>query len=163
MSQTDYFLKIDGVEGESKDQKLPGQLEIESWSWGETNAGSFVQGTGGGKGKVAMQDFHFTVRRSKASPVLFMFCATGKHIPTAKLSLRRAGGDTAPEVYEEWTFTDCLISSYQTGGSGGDVLPMDQVSFNFAKVEFGHKAQKEDGSLDSEVKHGYDLKQSAKV
>lgn len=156
MAQVDYFLKIDGVTGESKDHAHKEELQISSWSWGMTNAGSNVKGTGAGSGKVAMQDFHFTVERSKASPTLFKFCASGKHIKNAVLTLRRAG--ETPQDYEKWTFTDLLISSFQTGGSGGDILPIDQISFNYGKVEFGYKAQKEDGTLDSEVKHGFDLK-----
>ncbi|MDB5511003.1 MAG: hypothetical protein JWR08_1515, partial [Enterovirga sp.] len=36
----DYFLKIDGVNGESTDQEYPDHIELESWSWGETNIGS---------------------------------------------------------------------------------------------------------------------------
>ena len=40
-----------------------------------------------------------------------------------------------------------MSRSYQTGGSHGDILPMDQVSFNFAKIEYEYKPQKADGSL----------------
>ena len=37
MAQGDFFLKIDGIDGESKDSKHQGSLELDSWSWGETN------------------------------------------------------------------------------------------------------------------------------
>ena len=59
MAQVDYFLKIDGVDGESADDKHAKEIELESWSVGATNAGSFSSGGGGGSGKVAMADFHF--------------------------------------------------------------------------------------------------------
>ena len=36
MAQVDYFLKIDGVDGESGDDKHKGEIEVESFSWGET-------------------------------------------------------------------------------------------------------------------------------
>jgi type VI secretion system secreted protein Hcp len=42
-------------------------------------------------------------------------------------------------------------------------LPTDQISLNFAKIETEYKAQKSDGSLDSAVKAGYDLKKNLKV
>jgi hypothetical protein len=38
MSDVDFFLKIDGVEGESQE----GGMQIESWSWGATNSASAV-------------------------------------------------------------------------------------------------------------------------
>ena len=46
MAQIDYFLKIDGIEGESSDDKHKGEIEVESFSWGATQAGS--PGPGGG-------------------------------------------------------------------------------------------------------------------
>jgi len=39
-----------------------------------------------------------------------------------------------------------LVSSFQTGGSAGDVIPVDSVSLNFAKVEIEYKAQTEKGA-----------------
>ena len=30
----DYFLKIDGIEGESQDAKHKGEIEVESFGWG---------------------------------------------------------------------------------------------------------------------------------
>ena len=36
----DYFLKIDGIDGESNDSKHKGSIDVESWSWGETQTGA---------------------------------------------------------------------------------------------------------------------------
>src|SRR3982750_57940 len=116
MAQGDILLKFEGIEGESKDSAFPNSIEIESYSWGETNGGSMGSGTGGGSGKVVMQDFHFTKRLDKASSKLFLHCATGKHVPSAKLIVRKAGGDQ--KVYYTVTFTDLLVSSFQTSGHG---------------------------------------------
>ena len=51
MATVDYFLKIDGIEGESRDDKHKDEIEIESFSWGETQTGSFAVGGGGGAAK----------------------------------------------------------------------------------------------------------------
>jgi type VI secretion system secreted protein Hcp len=162
MAAADFYLKIDGIDGESEDSKHPKEIEVQSWSWGESNAGSFASGGGGGAGKVNMQDFHFTVNVSKASPKLLLACAQGEHIKKAKLTCRKAGKDQ--QEYLIIDFTDLLISSFQTGGSNGsNVLPMDQVSFNYAKIEYEYKPQKKDGTLDAGVKVGYDLKLNKKV
>ena len=162
MAAVDYFLKIDGIDGESTDKTNKAQIDLESWSWGETNTGAHAGGGGGGAGKVAMQDFHFVMKVNKATPKLMLACATGQHIKSAQLTCRKAGGKQ--EDFLTIKFSDLLISSYQTGGSGGSsVVPMDQVSFNFSKIEFEYKEQKADGSMGSPVKAGYNLKENTKV
>ena len=161
MAAVDYFLKVDGIDGESTDDKHKNEIDVESWSWGETNAGTHRGGGGGGAGKVVMQDFHFTMKVNKSTPKLMLACATGQHIKEAKLVCRKAGGDQ--QEYMSVKFSDLLVSSYQTGGSSGDVIPTDQVALNFSKIEFEYKPQKADGSLDAPIKTGYDLKLNKKV
>jgi len=85
----DYFLKLDGVEGESKDSKHQNEIEIGSFSFGATQSGSFSAMGGGGSGKVSMQDFHLTIPTQKASPKLLLACATGNHIPKGFLPVGR--------------------------------------------------------------------------
>ena len=157
MAQVDYFLKFDGIKGESADAKHKDEIDIEAWSWGETHAGGPAGGGGGGTGKVSMQDFHFVMRMNTASVSLMKACATGQHIKDATLSARKAGKDQ--HEYLVIKMNDVLISSYQTGGSeGSDVVPVDQVSFNFAKIDVEYKRQKPDGSLDAGIHFKYDLK-----
>ena len=59
-----------------------------------------------------------------------------------------------------WTFSDVLVSSYQTQGSDGDDTVMDAVSLAFSKVRVEYKLQKADGSLDKAISAGWDLKSS---
>lgn len=162
MAAVDYFIKFDGIKGESADSKHKDEIDLESWSWGESNAGGVGRGGGGGSGKVTMQDFHFVMRTNTASTSLMKACATGQHIKTATLTARKAG--KGQQEYLTFKFQDVLVSSYQTGGSGGSsIVPMDQVSLNFSKIEFEYAQQKADGSADAPVKAGYDLKLNAKV
>lgn len=157
----DYFLKIDGIDGESTDKAHKGEIDVMSWSWGESNAGSSSAGGGGGAGKVSMQDFHFVMQVNKASPKLMLACATGDHVKEATLVCRKAGGDQ--QEYMKIKLSEVLVSSYQTGGSAGDVIPIDQISLNFSEIEVEYKPQKADGSLDSPVKVGYNLKENTKL
>lgn len=161
MAAVDYFLKIDGIDGESRDDKHKNEIDVMSWSWGETNSGDSSARGGGGAGKVSMQDFHFVMQINKATPKLMLACATGQHVKKATLVCRKAG--TQQQEYLTITMTDLLVSSYQTGGSAGDVIPVDQISMNFSKIEFEYKEQKETGELGSPVKAGYDLKANKKV
>jgi type VI secretion system secreted protein Hcp len=158
MANVDYFLKIKDIEGESTDGKHKNEIDIESWSWGESNSGSHAYGGGGGAGKVAMQDFNFTMRVNKASPKLLLACANGQHIKEALLTCRKAGKEQ--QEYLKVKFTDLLVSTFQTGGSSGDVVPVDQISLNFAKIEYEYYPQKEDGTLGSKVPVWWNLKEN---
>jgi type VI secretion system secreted protein Hcp len=162
MAAVDYFLKIDGIDGESQDSKHKNEIHIESWSFGATQHGSSSVSGGGGAGKVAMQDFHFVMGVNKASPKLMLACASGEHIKKAVLVCRKAGKEQ--QEYLKYEFSDFLVSSYQTGGSGhSEVLPMDQISLNFSKISVEYKEQKSDGTLGGSVKAGWDLKGNVKI
>ena len=131
----DYFLKIDGIDGESPDSKHAGDIDLESFSWGATQTGAHSFGGGGGE---------------------------GEHIKKAVLVCRKAGKEQ--QEFLKVTMSDLLVSSFQTGGSAhGDEVPVDQVSLNFSKIEWEYKEQKSDGTLGGTTKTGYDLKAMKKV
>ena len=156
MAAVDYFLKIEGVDGESADQKHKNEIQIELFSFGGVQAGAHASGGGGGAGKAQIQDFHFTTHVNKSSPKLFLACATGQHFSKATLIARKAGKDQ--QEYLKVTLTDVLVSSYQSGGSSGNVLPVDQIALNFAKIDIEYKPQNADGKLGGAVAVGYDIK-----
>jgi len=139
----DAFLKLDGIPGESFDANHKGEIEILSFSWGVTNTAGSASGGGGGTGKASFQDIHFSHKVDKASPLLFLKCATGQHIPTAALTVRKAG--PVPLEYLKIKMTDVLVSSYSVGGASSGT-PTDQFSFNFAKIEFSVAPISRDGT-----------------
>jgi type VI secretion system secreted protein Hcp len=158
----DMFLKLDGIDGESTDAKHKGEIEIESFSWGATNSGSAAHGGGAGAGKVAMQDFSFTTRVSKASPTLFLACASGEHIKTAQLTARKAGKEQ--QDFLKITMSDVLVSGYkEEGTSEGGAVPLDSVSLNFAAIQVEYRPQRPDGSLDAPTTAGWDVSRNAKL
>src|SRR5580765_3770368 len=114
---SDYLLEIEGIKGESNDEKHKGTIEVESFSWGETNTGAHGSGGGGGAGKVSFQDLHFTTGVNKSSPLLMLACATGQHIKKALLFFLKWCGDH--QEYYTLTMSDLLVSSYQSGGHSG--------------------------------------------
>ncbi len=157
----DFFLKIEGIDGESKDSKHAGEIDVLGWSFGASQSGSMSYGGGGGSGKVAMQDFTFQMRMCKATPKLLLHCANGKHIPSATFVARKAGEQQ--QEYMKIKFSDILVSSYSTGGGGGGEDPIESIALNFSKIEFEYREQKKDGTLDGPIPAGWDLKQNTKV
>jgi type VI secretion system secreted protein Hcp len=133
-----------------------GEIDVLSWSWGVATQGSPGLGGGGGAGKPSFQDFHFVAKISKASPKLFLSCATGMHHKAATLSGRRAGSQKGGE-FLKYTLTDVQVASVQHSDGGGD-LPVDEFSLRYSRFEISFTPQKEDGSAGPAVTAGYDLK-----
>ena len=81
----------------------------------------------------------------------------GQHIKIALLTCRKAGKEQ--QEFLKIKLDDFIVSSYQTGGSAGSALiPIDQISMNFSKIEYEYKEQKPDGTLGGTVKANYDVK-----
>jgi type VI secretion system secreted protein Hcp len=155
----DAFLEIDGIQGESTAVGHENSIEISSYSWGMSQTTT----TGGtGAGKVSFQDLHFTKRLDKATPKLMLACAGGQHLPTVTFVFRKAGGDDKT-IFLKITLQDVLVSSYQTGGSSGDELAMETVSFNFSKVIFEYTPPPVTGGVSTPVRFGWDLATNTRI
>lgn len=157
----DFFLKIDGIPGESKDGVHKGELDILAFSWGLTQTGIGHIGGGSGAGKVQFQDLSFTHYVDKASTELMFACASGKHIKTATLVARKAG--TKPLEYLKIKLTDILVSSYNTGGSGSEERQTANCTLNFAQVNVDYVEQKADGSGEAAKNMGWSVLKNQKA
>jgi len=158
----DYFLLIKGIPGESKDATHKNEIELENWSFGEVQSGKAAYGSGMGVGRVSPQDFHFIKRIDKSSPKLMQACASGEAFAQAVLVARKAG--KVPQEYLRFTFEDLIISSYQTAGSAAsDILPRDEIAFNFAKLKCEYRRQLPDGNLGGAVRTGWDMKSNKEI
>jgi type VI secretion system secreted protein Hcp len=133
---TDYFLKLDDLQGDSTDSSHPNEIVVVSWSWGQAQTGGDV---GSGAGRVDKQDLQFTAKTGKASPILFQAAASGQAFQSAVLTARKPGG--APFEYWKMTLEDVRISSYQVAGNANDDVPMDQVGLQFAKLQVTYTPQ----------------------
>ena len=152
---SDIFAKLGDIKGESLDDKHKNEIEVLSFSWGVSNAGSMASGGGAGAGKATFQDLSIVHRIDKASPALMQACATGTHIKEATITHRKAG--KGQQEYLIVKMNDILITSVAHGGASGESAS-ETVSLVFAKVDFEYKPQKPDGSLDAGIHFKYDLK-----
>jgi type VI secretion system secreted protein Hcp len=163
MAAVDYFLKIDGITGESTNPAYKESIDIESFSWGLSNSGRAIGSatSGAGAGKVSFQDIHFTAKLSSASPQLMLYCAAGKHFPSATLTGIESG--KAQLDYLTIKLTDVIVSSYETTGATGNALAEDQFTLNFAKVEMDYRPQLDTGALGEALVGGWDLRGNLKA
>jgi type VI secretion system secreted protein Hcp len=157
----DMFLKLDGVEGESKDKKHPKEIDVLAWSWGMSNSGSAHVGGGAGVGKANVQDVSVTKYVDSSSPFLMLACCDGKHYDNAVLTVRKAGGD-APVEYITIKMTEVFITSVSTGGSGGEDRLTENVSLNFGKVHLDYKPQGPKGAGETAIPFTWDIAANTK-
>jgi type VI secretion system secreted protein Hcp len=170
-SHSDYFLKLDGVPGESQDKTHKDEIAVLNWSIGAAQPSvASSGGTGGGAGKVKFQDFRILKLTDKASPKLMLACASGQHFTSLTFTARRAGGTQA----DYWTMKleTVLVSSYEinsgsdehSGVASGDKygMPVESVSFNFGKIDITYNTQNPDGTKGAAVAAGWNLAQNVK-
>jgi type VI secretion system secreted protein Hcp len=153
---SDIFAKIGDIKGESLDAKHKDEVEVLSWSWGVSQNVSPSPGGGGGQGKPTFNDFSFTHRVDKASPILLKSCATGSHIKEATITVRKAG--KGQQEFLIIKMSDVLITSVQMSVSNDAAVTAENVALQFAKVALEYKPQKPDGALDAGLHFKYDIK-----
>jgi type VI secretion system secreted protein Hcp len=157
----DIFLEVDGIKGESGDGSHKGAVQVLAWSWGLSNSGTFHSGSGGGSGKANFQDISVTKYVDLASADLAYSCASGKHLKSAKMTIRKAG--ESPLEYLTYQMEDILVTSISTGGSGGEDRFTESVTLNFAKVKMEYWTQNEKGGKGENKNFGWDIAKNAKM
>jgi type VI secretion system secreted protein Hcp len=107
-------------------------------------------GGGGGSGKANFQDISVTKYIDSGSHALMLGCATGEHFDKAVLTVRKAG--KTQQKYITITMDEVMITSVNTGGSGGEDRLTENLSLNFAKVKFEYFQQDDKGVVSSTAK-----------
>ena len=115
-AHVDYFLKLDGVDGESADKDHKKWIEIESMQINRAGQTISIQ----------------RAQTSKSSTKLQEACASGKHFKKAVLHVRKAG----ESQYMHIELENVLITSYQTSASSSSSRPMESLSLNYTKAVF---------------------------
>jgi type VI secretion system secreted protein Hcp len=171
MAVEDYFIKLDGIDGESTDSKHTKEVEVLSFHFKGQQQGTAGSSTGGlGKGKVKLADFVITKKVDKASPKLFLNCCNGEPVKKVVFTARKAGKDQ--QDYLKITMTDCLVSLFEYGADGiaptsgaaaDDWMQSEKVGFNYSSIDFSYKEQKPDGTLGGEIKGGWSAIQNKQL
>jgi len=151
----EYFLKLDGIQGESVSSKHTNEIELFSWSFGAHNATS-ITGSGLSAGKVSFSDISISKPVDKSSAKLLELCCTGKHIATGTLACSKSTGDKNPGDYLTIKLKEIHIASFQTGGSSGDSVGSESISLAFIEFEYDYKVQGKDGNLTAAGTAKYD-------
>ncbi|SRR6266567_238561 len=166
MSDTDFFLLLDGIEGESNDLKHKGELQLSGYSRG--SASPRDSATGMATGKAIWDDAHFTMRIDKSLTKLMESCGNNRIIKKAVLTCRKAGGkDSAGksqsgQEYLVVTFTNGIVSSCRLrGSSDANPTPVVEFSMSYAIITEDYKTQVQKGTLSGAVSYSHAIGEGA--
>src|SRR5262245_60756186 len=124
-----FFLKLDGIQGDSTAEKHVHEFDVLSFSFGAIG-GESETGGGKGAGRTQIKELVMSKRVGTASPTLFLHCASGKHIKSAVLIMEHQSSRTQVR----YTLTDVVISSITHSGATGK-MPSEDISLRFGKIE----------------------------
>lgn len=158
----DMFLKLDSIKGDSQVSGHEDEIEILGWSWGAHQSGTMHRGTGGGAGKVSVNDLSITKYVDRATPNFWKLCCNGKHEKEAVLTIRKAGGDE-PVKYLTITLEEVLVTDMQTGGSQGEELITETVTLNFGKFKLEYTPQEGTGAGGASIDAGWDIRKNEEL
>ncbi len=147
--QYQMFLKLDGIEGESKDSTHFKEIDIFGF-------GQAIQSPPAAGGKPGLGDLTLIKQMDKSSPRLTLACAQGIHIATAVLTVRSTAGSKV-EFYQI-KLTDVVITSVKVNTPDESTpRPLENVTLNYAKIEWIYTPLKPDGNKDNPVVSSWDL------
>ncbi|TWI33775.1 Hcp family type VI secretion system effector [Paracoccus sulfuroxidans] len=157
----DIFLKLsNNIKGESQDEKYENQIDVLGWTWGLTQSGTTHMGSGGGGGKVNVQDLTVTKYVDLATTEVIKRGCSGEHITDGELIVRKSGGGQ-PVEYFRLKMANLMITSWVASGQkdGLDRLT-ETLTLNFRKFEVTYTPQAADGTPGAEVTASWDIAQN---
>lgn len=155
----DAFLKIEGIPGESSDERHKDWIEVTSFSHGVAqeldrwDAGSSL------RGRCHHEPLVVTKSIDKATPKLHEACCTHKLLKQVALELCRAAGEK--QKYMEIKLHNAVIGSVRlkSGSQGAGGLPVEELTFHYRKIDWtytetDHKTGKPKGEISASSEIG---------
>ena len=140
----EMFLILDGVDGESLDEKFHDKIEIEKWDWTTNAHVRWDLNQGGQSSKVEIKEITLTKHCDLASVTLYQFCVTGKHIKNGKIICRKNDGEKKLE-YLTVDMEDIMVSEVSWQGNGQDTALDETLKISFAEFKLHYKVQDDSG------------------
>lgn len=154
----DVYLQIDGIKGESMDDRHKDWIECTSVQWNMTQPKSATASTGGGHTaeRAELDDIRLQKLSDLSSPILMQTCVMGRTIPKAKFEFLRADGQGERVKYFEIELENVLIGQVTPVVHEGSILS-ETVALKFSKVKWRYTQQKVGGGAGGNTTGGWDL------
>ncbi len=150
----DAFLKIDGIDGESANDRHKGEIEVLSWSWGISSAAGASEG-GGRPARASAKDLQFSHAYDRASPLLARAAVAGQTIKQAWLTMRKPGG--AQAEFLKVTMTNVRVGGMDPSWDGHEDVPIESVSLRSQEISFEYTPMDRAGQRQAAVVFDWDM------
>ncbi|WP_312519301.1 type VI secretion system tube protein Hcp [Massilia sp.] len=154
---SDAYLKIEGINGESEDERHRNWLEVSNVAYAVHQPRADVVSTAGGHttGRADLYPISFTKLADLASPVLLQTCATGKTIPKASFEFMRADGDGKPITYFKIDLENVMIASVKPDSGEGAIIT-ERVQLAYARIKWHYTRQSIRGGAQGNTSGSWD-------
>lgn len=136
-----YYLKLDGIPGDSTDDQHPAWVEVANFSWKATNL-STVTGSGWSASKPGISAIDFSTDLGSHSAPLFLRTMNGRHLTTALLQAMTVG--VAPRKFLEIELKDVAVTAYS---ASAEEEVTDTFSLAFAVIRYSIYLQSPTGGV----------------
>ena len=154
------YLKIDGIDGESKRAEHEGEIDCYGVEFNASQSSSSSVGSGRTRGRATLSDFKFHKWMDASSPYLMLSCAKGKSFSEIVFTVRKDSGDAHLD-YLVITLTNCIISSYGMSQNSPEEASSEMIAetctVSYEKLNFKYLVQADDHSKGDEHEVEYDL------
>ncbi|MGD9368834.1 MAG: type VI secretion system tube protein Hcp [Desulfobacteraceae bacterium] len=135
----DAFLHISSIEGESRDDRHKGWIEVLKYGLGARQGITKAPSSCGGAcaGKADFLNLVFKKEIDVSTPLLLLACAQGRHFDEVVLDICRAGGDKM--CFMQYRFHNCIIRLVQT--LGNPYQSLDLVWIDYGTVHWDYTLQ----------------------
>ena len=154
----DMFLKIDGIDGESTDDKHKKWIEVLDFNHSVTQPVSAASASGGRTGgRADFADLIVNKTIDKATPSLYFHCSNGKHIP--KIELEFCLATEEKHTFMKYTLEDVIVSSISPSGSSAadGSKPVEEVAFAYGKITWEYTPIDHTGKPGATERKAWDL------
>jgi type VI secretion system secreted protein Hcp len=155
----DVYLQIDGIKGESQDDKHLGWIEITGVHWGIYQPKSATASTSGGHTaeRANLEEISFSKLVDLSSPILAQHCSMGKTLPKAKIEFYRADSNGTRVKYFDVNIENVLIGMVKPHLGGDDHYLSEIVNLKYSKIIWTYTQQKIGGGVGGSTLGGWDL------
>lgn len=146
---SDMFMKVSGVDGESKQKGLENWIEITSFSMSSATPGSTAIGGGSGVGKPSIHGVSVSTSAGKHTPNINLKYFKGEHFDKVEIKfIKQTGQDAAAETYYHLTMDHVFFTSNQMSKGQGS-LGSEGMNVTAEKYKQEYWVQDEKGKLTS--------------
>jgi type VI secretion system secreted protein Hcp len=153
----DAYLQIEGIKGESADEKHKDWIEVSHVTSGIHQPRAEAISTAGGHtaGKADLSNITFKKMADLSSPILKQHCAMGKTLPRAKFEFMRADGNGNPICYYKIELENIMISGMSSDSGEGGIIG-ETVHLAYSRIKWTYTKQGIKGGTEGTTSGGWD-------